>query len=119
MLQNFKYNLYLIIFSLHYFKLQIDRLFITKEYSKLGIYRVKICKNGEWVTVTIDDLFPCYPMGGPMFSRCYGNELWMLILEKAYAKIHGSYFSIKNGNSIEGIADLTGCPYEILLFSEY
>ena len=26
----------------------IERLFITKEITATGIYRVKICKNGEW-----------------------------------------------------------------------
>lgn len=39
----------------------IERLFITKEINEFGIYRVKFCKNGEWVTVTVDDFFPCYP----------------------------------------------------------
>jgi len=60
----------------------VERLFVTKEYNQYGCYRVKLCKNGEWTTVTVDDLFPCYPMGGPMFSRCLGNELWVLLLEK-------------------------------------
>lgn len=26
----------------------IERLFITKEVSSSGIYRLKLCKNGEW-----------------------------------------------------------------------
>ena len=62
----------------------VERLFITKDLNPQGIYRVKLCKNGEWVTVTIDDFFPCFPMGGPIFSRAHGNELWPLILEKVY-----------------------------------
>ena len=37
----------------------IERLFITKEWNKEGVYRLRICKDGEWVEVTIDDLFPC------------------------------------------------------------
>jgi len=41
----------------------VERLFLNKTINQLGIYRVKLCKNGEWVTVTIDDFFPCYPMG--------------------------------------------------------
>lgn len=96
----------------------IDRLFITKNYQKNGVYRVKICKNGEWITVTVDDYFPCYPMSGPMFSRSHGNELWVLILEKAYAKIHGNYFSIKNGQSVDALSDFTGCPTETIIFDK-
>lgn len=88
----------------------IERLFITKDINKFGVYRVKFCKNGEWVNVTIDDFFPCYPMGVPVFTRSEGNEIWMLVLEKAYAKLHGHYFMLKGGNAAEALLDLTGCP---------
>lgn len=88
----------------------VERLFITKEINNRGVYRVKICKNGEWVTVTIDDYFPCFPEGGPMFSRAHCNELWVLLLEKAYAKLHGNYLLLRGGYASEGLMDLTGCP---------
>jgi calpain-15 len=88
----------------------VERLFITKEAQENGVYRIKLCKNGEWVTVTIDDYFPCYPEGGPIFSRAHGNELWVLLLEKAYAKLHGNYFLLRGGYANEGMIDLTGCP---------
>ena len=88
----------------------IERLFITKTVNKEGIYKIKLCKNGEWVKVTVDDYFPCHPMGSPVFSRSKGNELWVLLLEKAYAKIHGSYFLLRGGFANEGLIDLTGCP---------
>lgn len=66
----------------------VRRLFVTKEYNKEGIYRIKLCKNGEWHLITIDDYIPCYFNGGPMFSRANGEELWVMLLEKAYAKMH-------------------------------
>ena len=88
----------------------VERLFITKEVNQHGIYRVKLCKNGEWVTVTIDDYFPCYPEGEPLFAKCHGNELWVLLLEKAYAKLHGNYYLLKGGYANEALLDLTGCP---------
>ena len=37
----------------------VRRLFITQEYNPEGIYKIKLCKNGEWVIVTIDDYIPC------------------------------------------------------------
>ena len=88
----------------------IERLFLTKEVNSLGVYRVKLCKNGEWTTVTVDDYFPCYPEGDPLFSKCHGNELWALLLEKAFAKIHGNYFLLRGGFVNEALLDLTGCP---------
>lgn len=96
----------------------IERLFVTKEYNPLGAYRLKLCKNGEWVTVTVDDYFPCYPLGTPIFSRNHGNEMWALLLEKAYAKLHGNYFCLRGGFAHEALADLTGCPTLSLVFDD-
>lgn len=88
----------------------IERLFLTRHVNEIGIYRVKLCKNGEWQIVTIDDHFPCYPKGEPIFSSCLTNDLWVLILEKAYAKLHGGYYQLRNGFVNEALLDLTGCP---------
>ncbi len=85
----------------------VERLFLTKEVNPHGLYRVKLCKNGEWVTVTIDDYFPCYAMGGPIFSRAHGNELWVLILEKVIYKFLKrnflSFFDIRLMPSFMGV----------------
>lgn len=88
----------------------IERLFVTKDINKSGIYRIKLCKNGEWLSITIDDYFPCYPMGSPVFCRNEANEIWVMALEKAYAKAHGSYYLLKGGSVSEALMDLTGCP---------
>jgi calpain-15 len=40
----------------------------------------------------MDDKFPCKSeTSGPLFSKGNDNELWVLILEKAYAKAYGTY----------------------------
>lgn len=88
----------------------IRRLFDQVNYEPNGFYRIKLCKNGEWQTVTVDDWFPCDNSGNPIFSRSNGPELWVLLLEKAYAKLHGSYMALKGGFANEAFTDLTGCP---------
>jgi calpain-15 len=38
----------------------IERLFFNqKSINENGVYRLLLCKNGEWQTVTIDDYIPC------------------------------------------------------------
>lgn len=86
----------------------VKRLFISESYNEFGIYKLRICKNGEWVIVTIDDYFPCYLNGGPMFTSSRGNELWVLLLEKAYAKLHGNYCQLRAGYVAHGMMDLAG-----------
>lgn len=96
----------------------VERLFITQKYNEEGLYRIKVCKNGEWMEVTVDDYFPCTAEGGPIFSRANGNELWVLLLEKAYAKIHGNYYTLRGGFANEGMMDLTGSPTECFDFED-
>jgi calpain-15 len=92
----------------------VRRLFLIDEANAEGLYRVRLCKDGEWVTVTLDDYFPCYPSAGLLFSRSQDNQMWVMLLEKAYAKLHGSYMLLRRGRTVEALSDLTGCPAETI-----
>jgi calpain-15 len=46
----------------------------------------------------------------PKFSKGNGPELWVIIMEKAWAKIHGSYDRIVSGTVYLTLRDLTGAP---------
>ncbi len=74
---------------------------MNKIYNEEGVYRVRLCKSGEWQSVTVDDYFPCHVDGGPIFSTTKEQSLWMLILEKAYAKLHGSYLALRGGYAVD------------------
>ncbi len=94
----------------------INRIILSKKSSKYGIYQVNLWINGQPKTVIIDDLFPCIPMNNPIVTRSPSNEIWVLIIEKALAKIIGSYSSLIFLSIIEILLMLTGCPtffYEI------
>ena len=67
----------------------------------------------------VDDLLPCTARPrrpehaldtGLAFSRARGEQLWVFLLEKAYAKAHGSYRAISGGEIAEALLDLTGAP---------
>ena len=75
---------------------RIRRIFISNKVVKEGIYAVKMTKNGASVVVIIDDHIPCRNKS-PVFSAAHGNELWVLIMEKAWAKLHNCYHRIIGG----------------------
>ncbi|EGD72049.1 hypothetical protein PTSG_00065 [Salpingoeca rosetta] len=89
---------------------QSPRSTATQTRNAVGAYQVRLCKNGEWWLIRLDDYFPCLPGQGPVFSRSHGNELWVLLLEKAFAKICGCYDMLRGGLACEALMDITGCP---------
>ena len=119
--------------SLVEFPEMVDRLFCTAwpksvaaarraakpMYDDQGLYKLRFCMHGQWMDVLIDDYFPCKgPMQGPVFSRAHGPELWVMLVEKAYAKLQGSYWNCRLGLPNEGLLDLTGAPTIRLRFDE-
>jgi len=99
-------------------ELLVSRLLLTKEISAIGAYQVRLCYNGTWTTVLIDDYFPVADEQTLLFSRAQKNQLWVSLIEKAYAKLHGSYHAMGGGYAYQGMADLTGAPCERIDFQD-
>eukprot|EP00045_Choanoeca_perplexa_P016316 m.218822 g.218822 ORF g.218822 m.218822 type:complete len:950 (-) comp17225_c1_seq7:2973-5822(-) len=103
----------------------IERLFTPKDMlqpiqvNEQGVYQVQICKHGEWWTMRLDDLFPVVVGHGPIFARAHGNELWVMLLEKAFAKVAGNYELLGGGLACEALIDLTGCPTTVFRIAHY
>jgi len=86
---------------------KIESLFVCAQ-PKLGFYGLRFFKDNEWRVVFVDDRLPVKG-GKPAFGGGQDpREFWVALLEKAYAKLHGSYGAIESGSIVDGLVDLTG-----------
>jgi calpain-15 len=97
----------------------VEALFVKgKESDEHGVYVVRLCIQGHWRSIVLDEQLPCFPdmqqRGQPVFSRGKGPELWVMLVEKAWAKVHGSYQTIVSGLPGECLTNLTGAPCSFL-----
>ncbi|KAK3109004.1 hypothetical protein FSP39_020792, partial [Pinctada imbricata] len=90
----------------------LEKIILTKSFCNEGIYQVRLCKDGRWKVVLIDDLFPCNQYNMFKYSKARRKQLWVPIIEKAAAKLHGSYRALESGLTTEALALLTGQPCE-------
>ncbi|KAG2499705.1 hypothetical protein HYH03_002640 [Edaphochlamys debaryana] len=88
----------------------VQQVFLTKEYTHYGKYRIRLydAPKDKWVTVVIDDWIPCNQQGQSIFAKPNGDEAWVLLLEKAVAKFKGSYANLDGGHTMWALECLTG-----------
>lgn len=81
-------------------------------------FAVSVATRGTWQTVLIDERLPCaFSSTGKhelLFAHSISKELWVPLLEKAYAKARGTYRAISGGYPNVALQDLTGWPSEYI-----
>ena len=76
---------------------------------------MKMLYKGKWMVIDVDEYIPCQG-NSPAFSKAIDDSLWVILLEKAWAKLYSSYKRIESGFPQETLHDLTGAPlYSITL----
>jgi hypothetical protein len=107
----------------------IANLFVTKTTTKDGKYTLRFYRGEQWQNVTVDSYFPCFiqhpyfadqvnpsttndlfqgmfpstPEQGFVYSRSKQGDLWVCLLEKAYAKLTKSYQALTSGTFSESL----------------
>ena len=92
---------------------------VIEDYLDVGLIGIKFYVMGKWITVAIDDQFPCTQDRGqwkPLFAapkkhseqEAGEKEIWPMLFEKAFAKLNGSYESTDAGMSEDALQLLTG-----------
>jgi hypothetical protein len=88
----------------------IQSCFITRSFNPRGQYKLRLYnkKTTKFEIITVDDFIPCNSDGCPMYTQLSGNEMWPLLLEKAFAKMRGGYGKLNGGLPLDAMITITG-----------
>ena len=91
-----------------------------EEYSDIGAFQVRLFVRGKPVNVIVDDLIPVkgytckhgYSVNYPplMNKPSKQGAWWLVILEKAVAKLNVNYIGLNGGRTAEAMRMMTGQP---------
>ena len=85
---------------------------------KQTIYALKMLVNGKYEIIVIDDFIPYNTkLNRPAFWDTFTNNVWAILIEKAYAKLSGSYEDIIRGKASDSFRFIL--PHTLKYFDHY
>ncbi|CAJ1344140.1 unnamed protein product [Effrenium voratum] len=92
---------------------------LAYSWTASGCHEVRLCIAGLWRASFVDERFPMSASSAKnlheslAFGRCAGNQLWIPLLEKAYAKAFSAYQFAFPGTALHTfLEELTGAVVE-------
>ena len=82
----------------------LENIMITSEYSPEGVYQMRLCKDGQWKVVTVDDLLPCSVHDSLLYSSVSTNQSLLYFIPQndyKFATRDRSAVSLFSSNLIE------------------
>lgn len=97
------------------FDYRIKNIIVENDVTKNGQYQIRLYLNGVPKLVVVDDYLPCIMHKNKpklAFTNCHGNdnEIWVSLIEKAWAKVNQSYAMTIAGLPSEGLSSMTEAP---------
>lgn len=115
--------------------------YLVQKTNKAGCYAVHMTVDGEDLVVVVDDWFPFYMNKDGVEKFCFARnksniekaqhvgresgddkemvgEIWVQLLEKAWAKVCGSYEAAEMGTSAEALNNIDGTPCQTFFLPE-
>lgn len=93
----------------------IRNMFVNKLKNEQGIYLIKFYIRGKPWVVSVDDRLPVYEYWGTqqlIFTKPADGTMWAPLIEKAWAKVKGTYLQTDGGFNANGLRSITGAPVE-------
>ena len=53
----------------------MEKILVTRDMSRVGAYLIRLCKDGSWTTVIVDDLLPC-----DRRKRLVYSQVWYILI---------------------------------------
>lgn len=94
------------------FKDRIRRNVLTNDGSCTSVHSVALNICGIFEEVVMDTYIPYTPVHkmAAFTKSSKSQDVWVMLIEKAWAKVHGGYLNIESGYIDEALAALTGAP---------
>jgi len=87
---------------------------IFHRFRGIGLFVIRLFVEFQWIYVIVDERIPVdSKTKKPIFGSCRNvHEMWVALIEKAFAKVYGCYENLISGYVDEGINALTAMPSE-------